>query len=257
MSKIRLHKFLANCGVASRRHSEGFIREGYVRVNDQIITEDGFQIDPEVDKVYFQEKLVKPEPRLYFAINKPRGFVCTNAHFKEPRVVDLFRTKERLYSVGRLDKDSEGLLIVTNDGELCQKISHPSYEVPKTYFVTIRGYVDGASLERMQKGIWLSDGKTSRTKIKVLKRARDISSLLVTITEGKKREIRRIFAKFGFKVRHLTRIQIGNLHLGNLKPGKFRQISFRELEDTILNYNQNKQESYKARNPRLAKREHE
>ncbi|MFH1230687.1 MAG: pseudouridine synthase [Planctomycetota bacterium] len=234
MSQIRLHKFLANCGIASRRHSEELIRGGSVRVNNRIITEDGFLIDPAIDKIYYNDKLVRVEPKIYFIVNKPKGYVCTNACFKEPRVIDLFKTKQRLYTVGRLDKESEGLLIVTNDGELCQQVSHPSFEVPKTYLVTVNGYLDGAVLERVQKGIWLSEGKTGRTRIRLLHRARNFTNLQITLFEGKKREVRRIFAKFSYKIKQLKRIKIGNLFIGNLQPGQYRQISRKELESNNI-----------------------
>lgn len=236
MTTIRLHKFIANCGIASRRHSEGFIREGYVMVNDRVITEDGFLIDPSVDKVYFQGKLLKPEARQYYLVYKPKGYVCTNVQFQEPRVIDLIKTKQRLYTVGRLDKDSEGLIIVTNDGEVCQRISHPSFQVSKTYFIVIRGYIPGEIMEKVQQGIWLSEGKTGRVKLRVLKRARDFTSLLITLTEGKNREVRRIFARFGFKAKQLQRVSIGGLRIGNLKPGQYRQISYRDMEANVLNY---------------------
>lgn len=235
MSQIRLHKFIANCGTASRRHSEGLIHTGKIRVNNSVITEDGFLVDPAVDKVYYENKLLKYEPKVYYIVNKPKGYVCTNAQFKEPRVVDLIRTHQRLYTVGRLDKDSEGLIIVTNDGEFCQKVSHPSYQIPKTYIVTVKGYLEGGVLERVQKGIWLSEGRTHRNKIRIIKRARDFTSFLITLIEGKKREVRRLFARFSYPVKQLKRLQIGNLHLGNLIRGQYRQISRKELEDSILN----------------------
>ena len=246
MSLIRLHKFLAHSGLASRRHSEGIILDGKIRVNNRIITELGFMIDPSKDKVYFGGRLLRPEPKVYYIIYKPKGYLCTNAVFpakgnavmtytgNEPRVVDLVKTRERLYTVGRLDKESEGLIIATNDGGFCQRASHPSFEVPKTYFVVVRGCLDGVALEQVQKGIWLSEGRTARTKVKIIKREREYTSLLITLTESKKREVRRIFAKFSYPVKQLKRISIGNLHLGDLKPGQYRQITYEELEATIF-----------------------
>ncbi|MEW6026659.1 MAG: pseudouridine synthase [Planctomycetota bacterium] len=246
MSQIRLHKFLAHSGLASRRHSEGLIQEGKISVNGRIITELGFLIDPAKDKVYYEGRLLKPEPKVYYIVNKPKGYLCTNAVFPakgnevmtyighEPRVVDLIKTRERLYTVGRLDKESEGLIIATNDGEFAQRVSHPSFEVPKTYFVSVRGHLDGAVMEKVQKGIWLSEGRTSRTRIKILKREREFTSLLITLTEGKKREVRRIFARFHYPVKQLKRIQIGNLHLGDLKQGQYRQVTYKELAASVL-----------------------
>lgn len=235
MSQIRLHKFLANCGIASRRHSEELIRGGSVKVNNSVITEDGFLVDPDRDKVYYNDKLLRLESKIYFIVNKPKGYVCTNACFKEPRVIDLFKTNQRLYTVGRLDKESEGLIIVTNDGEFCQQVSHPSFEVPKTYLVTVKGYLEGPVLERVQKGIWLSEGKTGRTRIRILQRARNFTHLKITLFEGKKREVRRVFAKFSYKVVQLKRIKIGNLFIGHLQPGQYRQVSRKELETNGLN----------------------
>ncbi|MDI6732852.1 MAG: pseudouridine synthase [Planctomycetota bacterium] len=235
MTNIRLHKFLAHCGVASRRHSEELISAGKIIVNNQCIREQGFLIDPQKDKVYYNGKLLKiPQEKVYFIVNKPKGYVCTNASYNEPRVIDLIKTHHRLYTIGRLDKDSEGLIIVTNDGELCQKVSHPSFQVPKTYFVVVRGYVDGPVFERIQKGIWLSEGKLSRSKIRIVKRDREQTTLLITLKEGKKREVRRIFARFSYPVKYLKRIQIGNLHLGNLRAGEYRQISCGELSDKLF-----------------------
>jgi 23S rRNA pseudouridine2605 synthase len=229
MNQIRLHKFLARCGIASRRHSEELIRNGKIRVNNRTITEDGFLIDLQKDKVYYEGRLLKPEPKVYYIVNKPKGYVCTNASFQEPRVIDLIKTHNRLYTIGRLDKDSEGLIIVTNDGELCQKLSHPSFQVPKTYLVVVKGYLDANALERIQKGVWLSEGKTTKSKIKILKRSRDFTSMLITLTEGKKREVRRLFARFSYPVKQLKRLQIGNLYLGNLKPGQYRQIHYQHI----------------------------
>lgn len=246
MALIRLHKFLAHSGLASRRHSEGIIQEGKVSVNGRTITELGFLIDPAKDKIYFEGRLLRTEPKVYYIINKPKGYLCTNAVFpvkggsvmtytgNEPRVVDLIKSRERLYTVGRLDKDSEGLIIVTNDGEFAQRVSHPSFEVPKTYFVVVRGYLDGPVLEKVQRGVWLSEGRTSKTKVKIIKRERNYTSFLITLTEGKKREVRRIFAKFSSPVKQLSRVSIGNLHLAGLKTGQYRQVTYKELENTIF-----------------------
>jgi pseudouridine synthase len=235
----RLHKVLALAGVASRRKCEDLILQGVIDVNGRTIRELGFKVDIEKDKIYYKGQPVKTEKKVYFILNKPKGYVCANFDPERRKlVIDLFRhLPYRLYTVGRLDAESEGLLIVTNDGELCNQLSHPRYEVPKTYWVNVKGYLEPKTLEKIMKGVWLSEGKTAPVKIKIIKRARDFSVLLITLKEGKKREVRRIFAKFGHKVKSLVRIKIGNLSLGNLAIGQFKQVQYDFIKDLIFKNN--------------------
>lgn len=222
----RLHKVLAHAGVGSRRRCEEIIAEGSVLVNDALVRELGFKVDPQRDKIYYNGRLIKPEKTVYFLVNKPVNYLCSNYDRDgRPLVVNLFRhLPYRLYTVGRLDADSEGLVIVTNDGELCNQLTHPRYEVPKTYTVCLRGFVDDNIIEKVKRGVWLAEGKTAPTRITVIRRTRDFTLLEMVLKEGKKREIRRVFARFGCKVTSLVRTKIGRLTLGNLPPGKFREV---------------------------------
>lgn len=233
----RLHKVLANAGISSRRKAEELIKQGLIQVNGKIIRVIGLKVNPDTDKIYYAGKLIKPENKIYFILNKPKGYLCTNYDPQGRRLVtDLFRQfPYRLYTIGRLDADSEGLVILTNDGELCNKLTHPRYEVPKTYEVMVDSYLTPVVLEKVQKGVWLSEGKTAPTRIRIIKRARNFTVLEITLKEGKKREIRRIFAKFGYKVKSLVRSKIGKLTLGNLKPGQYRQVSQDLIENLAIN----------------------
>lgn len=226
----RLHKVLAHAGVGSRRRCEEIITEGRVRVNEAVVREMGVKVDPQRDKIYYNGKLIKPEKMVYFLVNKPAGYLCSNYdRERRPLVIDLFRHLPlRLYTVGRLDADSEGLVIVTNDGELCHQLTHPRYEVPKTYTVRLRGFVSDNIIDKVKRGVWLAEGKTAPARVMVIKRARDFTLLEMVLKEGKKREIRRAFARFGCKVTSLVRTKIGRLTLGNLSTGKFRAVG-REL----------------------------
>lgn len=231
--EVRLHKFLAHAGIASRRKCEEFIQQGLVKVNNRIITEMGYKIDPNQCRVAYRGKLVRPDKKLYFVVNKPKGYLCTSQDPEDRlKVIDLFKRiahRGRLYTIGRLDAASEGLIIVTNDGELCQQLTHPRYRVPKTYWVVVRGRVNNVVLTKAQRGIWLAEGKTAPTRIKVVRSNNEATIMEITIAEGKKREIRRIFARFGHPVKVLKRIMIGHLILGNLKSGQIRPINRAEI----------------------------
>ncbi|MDQ7780892.1 MAG: pseudouridine synthase [Planctomycetota bacterium] len=222
----RLHKVLAHAGVASRRECERIIAEGRVSVNGRVVTDLGIKVDTSVDVVVFDGSRVRPETPIYFMLNKPKGFVCSNnPEGGKPRVVDIFtKISQRLFTVGRLDVDSEGLIVVTNDGELCNLLTHPRYEIPKTYSVTVRGYLEPAAMERIQKGVWLSDGRTSPARIRMVHRDRRCSNVEVTLAEGRYREVRRIFAQLGHPVSRLVRTSIGRLRLGQLKPGQYMRV---------------------------------
>lgn len=232
--KERLQKVLSQAGLGSRRYCEQLITSGRVQVDGNIVKELGFKVDPEKQKIYCDGQLVRLEPKLYFLLNKPKGYICTTNAAEGKRVIDLFKhIPYRLFTIGRLDKDSEGLLIVTNDGELSHYLTHPRYEVPKTYRVTVRGYVEGEVLEKIQRGVWLSEGKTSGMRVRILLRTRNFTAMEVTLIEGKNREIRRVFAKFGHPIKYLQRIRIGKLSLSGLKPGQYKPISKKTLWEAI------------------------
>ncbi|MBI5360745.1 MAG: rRNA pseudouridine synthase [Planctomycetes bacterium] len=226
---IRLQKFLAQAGFGSRRQCEELILEGRITIDGNKVTELGTKVEPGRQTVYCDDEPVRQERPVYIIFNKPPGVICSNKDNtggRRPRVIDFFpKVKQRLFPVGRLDVDSSGLLIVTNDGELCNMLTHPRYEVPKTYFVTVQGYVSPRSSEKIQNGIWLSEGKTGRSKLHIIKRAKDFSVVTITLREGKNREVRRIFANLGHDVINLVRVKIGSLSLGNLKPGEYRIVT--------------------------------
>lgn len=223
----RLHKLLAHAGFGSRRACEELVLSGRVTVDGVVVRTLGSAADLATQEVRCDGEVVRTEPKVYFLLNKPRGYVCTNDDPQgRPRVIDLLRgVCQRIYTVGRLDEDSDGLIVVSNDGELTNLLTHPRYGVAKTYRVVVKGYVSGEQLERIQKGVWLAEGRTSPLRVKVHKRSRDMTAMDVTLREGMNREVRRIFARIGHPVRSLTRIRIGGLVLGSLGAGEFRAIS--------------------------------
>jgi 23S rRNA pseudouridine2605 synthase len=241
----RIQKILANAGVASRRAVEEMILQGRVAVNGKVRSELPILIDPTKDKVTVDDEPVKlagkgAEPRVYLLMNKPSGVYSTNvAQGEQTRAIDLLPPEfaHRVYPVGRLDAESRGLLLLTNDGELTNQLTHPRYGVAKTYKATVDGYVSPGVVEELQKGVWLADPKTGqgfrtgRSRIKVIKRMRDKSVLEITIREGRNRQVRRMLAKLGHKVRDLTRVRMGPLTLHGLEPGDVRTLSPREVKE--------------------------
>jgi len=226
----RLHKYLAHCGIASRRECETLIEEGRVEVNGEVVSRQGVKVDPETDTIAVDGELVKAERKVYYLVNKPRGYLCTNDDERgRDRVVDLVRDDRRIYTVGRLDEDSEGLILLTNDGTLANVVSHPRYQVDKTYKLLIRGTVEPESLRKIEQGVWLSDGKTSPAHIRRLARKGPNTIVTVTLWEGRNRELRRIFAKVGLRVQSLQRTAIGPLRADGLPVGAYRRVEPREL----------------------------
>jgi 23S rRNA pseudouridine2605 synthase len=235
---LRLNKFLAQNGVASRRGADELIAKGHVTVDGQLVTELGRRVDPAREKVEVDGVLLLPagERLAYYLLNKPRGVVCTNdPREARPRAVDLIddKRKGRIYTVGRLDEDTEGLVILTNDGEFANRISHPRYGVKKTYWVDVRGRVDDRSIDQMRKGVRLSDGWGSFEHVKVLKRHAERSILLVTLAEGKNREVRRVLAALDLPVRNLRRVEIGPLRDRRLKVGQWRTLTRSEVGELL------------------------
>jgi 23S rRNA pseudouridine2605 synthase len=235
---VRLNKYLADHGVASRRKCDELIMTGQVTVDGQSVTELGTKIDPEkhkveIDGVYLKQKDAR---RRYYLLNKPSGVVCTNEPREtRPRAVDLVTdpAKGRIYTVGRLDEESKGLIILTNDGDFANKIMHPRYGIDKTYVVRVAGRIDDDTVQKIREGVHLSEGRTSGARILVDRRTADASQLTLTIHEGMNREIRRVFARFGYKVTDLRRVRIGPLDDRGLKPGRWRELLNREVEALI------------------------
>ncbi|MGQ3685938.1 MAG: pseudouridine synthase [Candidatus Loosdrechtia sp.] len=228
----RLQKVLAEAGFGSRRECEKLIADGRVTVNGKSVTTLGTAVDPDKDTILCDGMPVRKQRKIYFLLNKPRGYVCTNRDEMERlKVVDILKNiTQRVYTVGRLDKESEGIILITNDGELANKLSHPRYEVLKTYFVEVGGYLTDEAITALEKGVWLSFGKTGPLKIKDIHRGRQKSRFLMVLWEGKNREIRRMLAEYGFKVHILRRIKIGNLSDPDLRTGKYRKLTDREVE---------------------------
>lgn len=231
--KERLQKHLARTGLGSRRHCETLIAARRVSVNGFVVDQPGFQVDPAADAVMVDGSPIKAERPVYFLLNKPKGYLCTNRPQGGGRsAVDLVQTRrgERIFCVGRLDEDSQGALILTNDGEFCNRVIHPRYGIEKTYLVCVKGKPEGDMLESIKKGVYLAEGRTSVAKVHVVKRSRQVSLLKVTLHEGRNRHLRRVFAKVGLPVTDIIRVQIGSLSLGRLKLGQFRELRPHEVE---------------------------
>ncbi|MEM8886284.1 MAG: pseudouridine synthase [Planctomycetota bacterium] len=228
--KERLHKYLAHCGVASRRECEELIAQGRVEVNGEVRAKPGTTVNPTRDEIKVDGERVRQEKPVYYLVNKPRGYICTNRdEHGRPRVIDLVPEERRIYSVGRLDEDSEGLLLLTNDGTLANVLTHPRYEVDKTYRLLVRGSLPPEAKKKIESGVWLSDGKTAPAHVRRINRKGPNTLVTVTLWEGRNRELRRMFAKVGLRVQSLTRTAIGPLRLEDMPSGAWRRVPAREL----------------------------
>jgi len=221
--------------MCSRRSADELIAAGRVEVNGALAVGLGARIDPRVDEVRVDGEPVRQERRVYVLLNKPKGVVCTNArHEQKPRAIDLVPdVRGRLFTVGRLDLDSEGLILLTNDGEFALQMTHPRYGVPKVYAVLVRGRVGPQDLHKARGGVWLAEGPTSGMTIRVERGGRDRTYMKVTLREGRNREIRRVFARLGFPVLELKRVRIGELSLHGLRPGQWRFLSPAEVQELL------------------------
>jgi 23S rRNA pseudouridine2605 synthase len=232
---VRLQKFLAEAGVASRRAGEQIILAGRVAVNGQRVEALGTKIDPEHDRVTLDGKPVRAKRKLYLALNKPRGLVCSRKdEHDRPTIYELL-PKEwgHLHSVGRLDYNSEGLLFLTNDGEFSLHLTHPRYGVRKKYVATVAGRVDADMLGRFTKGVFHEGERLKAEKARRLSGGDKLSVVELELTEGKYREVRRLFEAEGLSVKRLQRIQIGKVKLGELKPGKWRTLTEPEIKSLL------------------------
>jgi 23S rRNA pseudouridine2605 synthase len=231
---VRLNKFLAAQGVASRRKCDELIAGGRVSVDGKVVRELGVRVDParheiEVDGQVFRAHGVRLR---YYLLNKPKGVVCTNEERESrPRAVDLITDprKGRIFTVGRLDEESEGLILVTNDGEFAQRVMHPRYGVEKTYEVEVFGRIEDEALQKVREGVHLAEGRTGGARVLVKDRRSAASRLSVSIREGMNREIRRAFARIGHKVLSLRRVRIGPISDRGLKTGRWRELSTDEV----------------------------
>ena len=233
----RLQKYLAECGIASRRKCEEYIIQGKVQVNGKTITELGVKVNPEKDKITFEVKNVKQEERkVYILLNKPIGYVTTSdEQFGRDKVLDLVKVRERVVPVGRLDMYTSGALILTNDGDFVYKVTHPKHEITKTYTVTVKGIIKNEEVEQLRKGVKIDDYTTRPAKVKILKtdEEKDISRLEITIHEGKNRQVRRMCESVGRRVIALHRSKIGNIGVKDIELGKWRYLKDFEVKTLI------------------------
>jgi len=233
----RLQKYLAECGIASRRKCEEYIIQGKVQVNGKTITELGVKVNPEKDKITFEGKNVKQEERkVYILLNKPIGYVTTSdEQFGRDKVLDLVKVRERVVPVGRLDMYTSGALILTNDGDFVYRVTHPKHEITKTYTVTVKGIIKNEEVEQLRKGVKIDDYTTRPAKVKILKtdEEKDISRLEITIHEGKNRQVRRMCESVGRRVIALHRSKIGNIGVKDIELGKWRYLKDFEVKTLI------------------------
>ena len=234
--EVRLNKYIAQSGYCSRRKADQLIKQGKVKVNGKIINELGIKINPDRDKIEVEGEILKPQKeKKYYKIYKPRGYLTAlgKDKFGRKTLTDLFREinfKEKVFPIGRLDYDSEGLLLLTNDGEFAYKLMHPKFKVPKTYIVEVQGRVNAKTFNKMEKGTKLEDVFLKPDSIKIIRKTPNSTIFEITIHSGQKRVLRRYFKKFGFPVKRLKRISIGKIKLGNLRNKDIKEIDIEEIK---------------------------
>ncbi|MFR7976392.1 MAG: pseudouridine synthase [Intestinibacter bartlettii] len=232
---MRINKYIALCGVASRRKAEELILAGRVTVNDEVMTELSYKVDEENDIVKVDDKLIKEENKLvYILLNKPEGYITTvKDQFDRPSVLDLVSDiKERVYPIGRLDYETSGLLLLTNDGDLTYKLTHPKHEIDKTYVARVKGKLTKEEIERFKTGLKIEDYTTAPAKLKVIKydEQRDSSLLEIKIHEGKNRQVRKMCKAINHPVLRLRRSAMGKIKIGDCEIGKYRYLTEDEIK---------------------------
>jgi len=229
---MRINKFLSSLGIASRRAIDKYIEEGRIKVNG-VIASTGIDVTEE-DEIYIDNKKIETnriEEKLYFMLNKPLEVLSASSDDRGRKtVVDLIKTDKRIFPIGRLDYMTSGLILLTNDGELFNRLVHPKSEIYKKYYIKVFGEVKKEEIEELKKGILLEDGKTLPAKVSGIKYDKNKTSMYISIREGRNRQIRRMIEKFGYKVLMLRREKIGELSLGDLKEGKYRELTREEIE---------------------------
>jgi len=229
---MRINKFLSSLGIASRRAIDKYIEEGRIKVNG-VIASTGIDVTEE-DEIYIDNKKIETnriEEKVYFMLNKPLEVLSASSDDRGRKtVVDLIKTDKRIFPIGRLDYMTSGLILLTNDGELFNRLVHPKSEIYKKYYIKVFGEVKKEEIEELKKGILLEDGKTLPAKVSGIKYDKNKTSMYITIREGRNRQIRRMIEKFGYKVLMLSREKIGELSLGDLKEGKYRELTREEIE---------------------------
>ena len=239
MEEIRLQKYMAECGVASRRKCEELISQGKVKVNGKTVTELGTKINPNKDEVVFNGKTLKHEDdeKVYILLNKPIGYVTTvKDQFSRDTVLDLIKTNKRIVPVGRLDMYTSGAIILTNDGKFVYKVTHPKHEIDKTYNVTVKGIVTKEDIENLQKGVVIDENYTTKeanARILKIDKEKDISRIEIKIHEGKNRQVRKMCEAINKKVLALHRSKIGNIDVKDLKIGNWRYLTIKEVKNLL------------------------
>ncbi|MGI5849328.1 MAG: pseudouridine synthase [Christensenellales bacterium] len=228
---MRLNKYIALCGAASRRRADKLIINGKVSVNGKITKTLGISIDIEKDMVCLNGiTLIPTEKKLYIMLNKPAGYICACSDDRGRRtVIDLINIDQRIYPVGRLDYDTEGLLILTNDGDFAYQVMHPKHEIEKKYYAVVKGVLNYQSIKTLCDGVIIEGARTSKAKIELIQQSNKNTEVYVTIHEGKNRQIKKMFEKVGCKVTYLKRISIGNLELGDMAIGEWRMFSVNDI----------------------------
>ncbi len=231
---VRLQKYMAMCGAASRRGAEEIISSGRVTVNGEKITEQGVKVEIGADTVKLDGKVIKPSGKMfYIMLNKPVGYVTTvKDQFERPTVIDLVgpEISERIFPVGRLDYETEGLLLLTNDGDFTYKVTHPKHNIKKTYIAVLKGGITIKGLAQLRRGVKLDDGfVTSPAEVEMLDAQNGHTTIKITIHEGKNRQVRRMFEAVGSRVKELQRVSIGTVELGNLPLGRWRHLTSHEI----------------------------
>ena len=230
MTEMRLQKFLSRAGICSRRKGEEYIKAGWVKVNGKIVSELGIKVNPERDTVEVDSDAIGTDSKpVYIMLNKPRGYVSSCHQQDEKIVLDLLDISDRVYPVGRLDKESTGLLLLTNDGHLHHRLSHPSFNHEKEYEVTVARPLSEGVLRKLAKGLPMMGTRTRPARVKRISARR----FWIVLREGKNRQIRRMVRKVGNQVTHLKRIRIANIELGNLPSGRWRYLTEREKENLL------------------------
>jgi pseudouridine synthase len=230
MAEMRLQKFLSGAGICSRRKGEEYIKAGWVKVNGKIVTELGVKVDPERDAVEVDRDAIRSDTApIYIALNKPKGYVSSCRQQNEQIVLDLLGISDRVYPIGRLDKDSTGLLLLTNDGHLHHRLSHPSFNHEKEYEVTVARPLPEGALRKVAEGLPMMGTRTRPVRVNRISARR----FRIVLQEGKNRQIRRMVRKVGNQVVHLKRIRIANIKLGNLLSGSWRHLTKREKENLL------------------------
>jgi len=231
MGEERLQKFISSCGVTSRRKAEELILNGSVKVNDVVVTTLGVKVDTENDVVTINnERIYKSENNIYIKLYKPEGYVTTvKDQFGRKCVIDLIDVKERIYPIGRLDYDTSGLLLLTNDGDLANKLMHPKYHIYKTYIADVEGNINQNSIDKLASGVIIDEYKTAPAKVKIINGSKTSSKVQISIHEGKNRQVRKMFDAVGHTVLKLKRISFGKIELSSLNSGQWSYLTNEEI----------------------------